>query len=111
MATQNRHGDGGVGLPPAVVEDLLAADSRRRVLAVLAERGEPMVVEDLARAVVAARKDCPASAVSAAERDKMAQELFTEHIPKLTATRTLRYDSMLGAVELRRPALAMAAQS
>ena len=111
MATQNRHSDGGVDLPPAVVEDLLAADSRRRALAVLAERGQPMVVEELARAVVAAREGCPASAVSAAERDEMARELFTEHIPKLTATRTVRYDSMLGAVELRRPALAVAARS
>ena len=36
----------------------------------------------------------------------MVEELFTEHIPKLTATEVIRYDSMLGAVELVRPELA-----
>ena len=102
MATRYANGGTEDDLPSAVVEDLLAADSRRRALSILEDRGEPMVVEDLARAIVAARRGCPASAVPTADTDAMAEELFTEHIPKLTATRVLRYDSMLGTVELRR---------
>lgn len=105
MGAQQTHTESRNGLPSAVVDDLFAADSCRRALSVLARRGEPMVVEDLARAVVAARDGCPPSAVTRADRDAMAMELLTEHIPKLTATRVLRYNSMLGAVELRHPEL------
>lgn len=105
MGTQQASTGTETELPSAVVRDLFAADSCRRALSILARRGEPMVVEDLARAVVADREDCPPSAVTTADRDAMADELLTEHIPKLTATRVLRYDSMLGAVELRHPEL------
>jgi hypothetical protein len=106
MATRNTDTGTGGGLPPAVVEELLSADSRRRALSILANRGEPVVVEDLAAAVVADREGCAPSAVSDAERAAMTEELFTDHIPTLTATDVLRYDSMLGAVELQRAEIA-----
>ena len=101
MATQNADSGMGKELPPAVIEDLLSDESRRRALEILSDRNEPMVVEELAASVVAARAECPVSAVRAADREAMTEELFTEHIPKLTATGVVAYDSMLGAVELR----------
>ena len=103
MATTSSDAEGPGGLPSAVVEDLLSARNRRLALSTLADRGEPMVVESLATAVVAARENCPESVVSADQREAMCDELYTEHIPKLTATGVLRYDSMKGAVELVRP--------
>jgi len=106
MATRHAESDTGGELPEAVVEDLLSADSRRQALSILAARDGPVVVEELARDIVADRTGRPASAVSEADRDAMVEELFTEHIPKLTATEVIRYDSMLGAVELVRPELA-----
>ncbi|MBX0285227.1 DUF7344 domain-containing protein [Haloarcula salinisoli] len=101
MATQNAESDIGGDLPPAVVEDLLSDDTRRRALAILEARDEPVVVEDLAAAVVAAQEGDPVSTVPASEREAMAEELFTDHLPKLMATDVVDYDSMLGAVELR----------
>ncbi len=93
------------GLPSAVIDDLLSAEHRRLALSILADRGEPMVVESLAAAVVAAREDCPEAAVSEAARQSMADELYADHIPKLTATGVVTYDSMKGAVELARPGI------
>ena len=101
MATQNTESDIGGDLPPTVVEDLLADDSRRRALRILEARDEPVVVEELAAAVVAAHEECPVAAVPTSEREAMAAELFTDHLPKLMATGVVAYDSMLGAVELR----------
>ncbi|MFC6757962.1 MULTISPECIES: DUF7344 domain-containing protein [Haloarcula] len=106
MATQNADSDIGSDLPPAVVEDLLSDDTRRRALAIIADRDEPVVVSDLAAAVVADREGCPVSAVPESEREAMAAELFTDHIPKLMATEVVAYDSMLGAVELRTDGIA-----
>lgn len=106
MPTQDAGTDIGDDLPPAVVEDLLSDENRRRALAVLATHDEPMVVEELAAAVVAAREERPQSTVTATERGAMTEELFTEHIPKLLGTSVVEYDSMLGAVALRRRDLA-----
>jgi len=103
MATRNADTDPTEGLPQVVVDDLLAVDSRRCALELLREEGDAMVVEDLAEAVVANRDGCDCSAVSESQRSAMANELFSAHIPKLTATGVVRYDSMLGAVELERP--------
>lgn len=102
MATQNTDTDGEGALPSGVVEELRSDETRWLALEILRARDEPVVVEELAAAIVGRREDCQLSAVSAAERDAVAEELFTEHIPKLTATGVVAYDSMLGAVELRR---------
>jgi hypothetical protein len=93
------------GLPSGVVDDLLSEEHRRLALSILADRGEPVVVESLATAVLAAREDCPESDVPAEKREAMAEELYTDHIPKLTATGVVTYDSMKGAVELARPGI------
>ncbi|WP_276272131.1 DUF7344 domain-containing protein [Haloarcula litorea] len=100
MATRGSNDTTG-GLPDAVVSDLLDADERRIALSILADRGA-MVVDDLAAAVVAARDDCAESEVSTADREAMREELYTEHVPKLTATGVVTYDSMTGTVELQR---------
>ncbi|WP_336337991.1 DUF7344 domain-containing protein [Haloarcula brevis] len=103
MATTRSGGDRtGAGLPEEVVEDLLANDSRRRALSILAARDEPMVVADLAAAVLAAERGTEPAAVPRSERESLTEELFTEHLPKLTATDVVAYDSMVGTVELRR---------
>jgi hypothetical protein len=102
MATRSSNTDDGTGLPTTVVDDLLAVENRRRALSILDRRDEPMVVERLATAVVADREDCPESDVARADRDAMCEELYTEHLPKLTATSVVEYDSMLGTVELAR---------
>ncbi|MBX0323564.1 hypothetical protein EGH21_11040 [Halomicroarcula sp. F13] len=103
MATRGTDDDSDpAALPDSVVDDLLEADSRRLALSILDERDRPVVVGDLAAAVVARRRGVPESAVSDVDREAMREELFTEHIPKLTATGVVEYDSMVGTVELRR---------
>ena len=103
MATTSSNGDrNGRGLPEEVVDDLLSDDTRRRALSILADRDEPVVVADLAAAVLAAERDIEPAAVSDTDRDELTEELFTEHLPKLTATDIVSYDSMVGTVELQR---------
>jgi DNA-binding transcriptional ArsR family regulator len=102
MATRRSDTDGEIGLPTPVVEDLLSDATRRTALSLLAEAGEPMPVGTLAAEVVAAQGGDTPDEVDAADREAMREELFTEHIPKLTATGVVTYDSMLGAVELAR---------
>ncbi|MDS0222679.1 hypothetical protein NDI54_15135 [Haloarcula sp. S1AR25-5A] len=102
MATTHSPDHSGHGLPKAVIEDLLSDDTRRRALSILAERGEPMVVGDLAAAVLAAERDIEPAAVPDTDREELTEELFTEHLPKLTATGVVAYDSMVGTVEIQR---------
>lgn len=103
MATTSPSGDHtGQGLPEEVVDDLLADDVRRRALSILADRGEPVVVGDLAAAVLAAERDIEPATVPDTAEDELTEELFTEHLPKLTATGVVTYDSMVGTVELQR---------
>ncbi|WP_135303129.1 DUF7344 domain-containing protein [Haloarcula amylovorans] len=104
MAAQ-RSESGPDELPETVVSDLLSADSCRVALSILDEHGEPMVVEDLATAVVAARDDVAESGVTDDDRAAVCEELYDEHIPKLMATGVLSYDSMLGTVTLLRRGL------
>jgi len=94
---------GAPDLPEEVVSDLLADEHRRHALSILAARGEPMVVDDLAAAVLADDRGVEPDAVPHADRRALADELYTEHLPKLTATGVVAYDSMVGTVELRRP--------
>ncbi|EMA21873.1 DUF7344 domain-containing protein [Haloarcula marismortui] len=103
MATTSSNGDRtGHGLPEEVVADLLSNDTRRRALSILADRDEPVVVSDLAAAVLAVERDIEPAAVPDTARDELTEELFTEHLPKLTATDTVTYDSMIGTVEIQR---------
>ncbi|WP_424003966.1 DUF7344 domain-containing protein [Haloarcula salina] len=101
MATTST--SGAFDLPDAVVSDLLDDEHRRRALSILAARGEPMVVDDLAAAILAAERNVEPDAVPDTDRRALADELYTEHLPKLTATAVVSYDSVVGRVELRRP--------
>jgi hypothetical protein len=75
-----------------VIEELLAAPRRRVVLRVLVDRGGPVPVDDLAR-------ELTGDAASRAERRAARTEIYQEHLPKLTATGVVAFDSMLGTVE------------
>jgi hypothetical protein len=79
-------------LPPGVVEELLKSPRRRAVLRVLVDRDGPVPVNDLARALTD-------DGASRAERRATRTEIYQEHLPKLTATGVVSFDSMLGTVE------------
>lgn len=87
-------------LPEAVIADLRADDRRRHVLTRLAESERALPVSDLARYVAATERDEAVDDVSADEADAVRRDVFQEHLPKLTATGVVRYDSLVGTVEL-----------
>jgi|GEM_PF-1236800 len=87
-------------LPDSAIADLREHERRRRALALLAEREEPVPVSDLARDVVAAERDQSVDDVPADAVEAGRTELFQRHLPKLTATGVVRYDSLVGTVEL-----------
>ncbi|WP_246022880.1 DUF7344 domain-containing protein [Halosimplex halophilum] len=87
-------------LPASAVADLRASERRRRALDCLAERADPIPVSDLARHVVAVEREEPADAVPDEAVDEARRDLFQQHLPKLTATGVVRYDSLVGTVEL-----------
>ncbi|MHB9285822.1 hypothetical protein ACKVMT_02130 [Halobacteriales archaeon Cl-PHB] len=88
------------GPPSAVVEDLLADEQCRAVLSRLADTDGPVLVEDLACVVAASGQECSVTDVSVAERRRSRKALFVAPLPRLTATRVVKYDSRLDAVEL-----------
>jgi hypothetical protein len=92
--------DGETRLPEAVVEDLLSDDGCRLVLACLADRGEAMAVDDLARAMAARERDDDESVVDEGVTDRYREAVFQEHLPRLTPTGVVDYDSMLATVAL-----------
>lgn len=97
MATDDTHGEGSA-LPKSVVADILANDRRRIALEVLAQRAEPMVIDDLAATVRARELDIDPAALSQSERRSVRDRFFAEHLPKLTATGVVEYDSMVGTL-------------
>ncbi|WP_247008903.1 DUF7344 domain-containing protein [Halorientalis litorea] len=92
----DRRGDRHDGLPAAVVEELLASRARRRILAHLRTADRPVAVGDLAELV--ATGDLTGDA-SAAKRRQARREIYQTHLPILTATGTVAFNSMLGTVE------------
>ncbi|WP_246391695.1 DUF7344 domain-containing protein [Halosimplex pelagicum] len=95
-----RGDSGDVRLPASAVADLRASGRRRRALERLAERGDAMPVTDLARRVVASERGEPAETVPDDAVEAARSDLFQRHLPKLTATGVVRYDSLVGTVEL-----------
>ena len=81
------------GLPAAVIEELVASPRRRALLAELRDRGEAVPVDDLAARLV--DSDRP----SREERRAARTEIYQEHLPKLTPTGVVAFDSLLGTVE------------
>jgi len=90
-------GDGGETLPAAVIEDLLACEHRHTLLTVLHERDGPVPIGDLATEL--APGNDPAE-VSDSDRRTVRTEIYQDHLPKLTATGVVHFDSLLGEVEL-----------
>ena len=89
-----------VALPDDVVEDILGTDRRRYALEALSRRDTAMVVDDLAAVVRARETGSSPDAVDETERERVRNDFFQRHLPKLTATDVVRYNSMLGTVEL-----------
>ncbi len=87
-------------LPPEVIEDLLADDRCRALLARLAAADGPVLVEDLAADVLASEHGQSAEKIPAGDRRQAMADLFERQLPLLTATRVVEYDSRLDAVEL-----------
>lgn len=87
-------------LPDDVVADLLGADRRRHALEALSQQEAAMTVDDLAADVCARERETTPEAIEREERREVRDEFFQRHLPKLTATDVVRYDSMLGTVEL-----------
>lgn len=88
------------GLPERVVADLLASDRRRRLLACLADRGGCLPVTDLAAAVAARETGTDVETVDPERHRAVREEIYERHLPKLTATGVVEFDSMRGTVTL-----------
>lgn len=87
-------------LPDDVVADLLGEDRRRYALETLCREERGMSVDDLAAEVCARERDTTPDDVEREERQEVRDELFQRHLPKLTATDVVTYDSMLGTLEI-----------
>lgn len=99
MATTSTNGGSG-GLPEDVVSDLLSAPRRRRVLDLLAESGGSMAVDDLAAMILAGERDTDKQSIPRSDKKQVRTELYETHLPKLTATGVVTFDSQLGVVRL-----------
>jgi hypothetical protein len=102
MATQHSEAV-GFGVPREVVDDLLASRRRQLLLVCLGEGTAS--ITDLAAAVVARERGIDPDTVPADRRRAVVEELYQTHLPELTATGIVRYDSMCGTVELATPAV------
>lgn len=87
-------------LPEAVIDDLLADPRRRVLLRSLYEHDEPVTVTQLAADVIARERSVAFDAVSRDECRRVAENLYVHHIPKLTATAVVRYNSRQASIEL-----------
>ncbi len=98
MAADSQNGETWqTDLPGSVVEDILDSKRRRLMLACLADADGAMVVDDIAAAV------CAREGVDSTDhemQEAVERDIYERHLPKLTATGVVEYDSMLGAVEL-----------
>ncbi|WP_235853493.1 DUF7344 domain-containing protein [Halosimplex salinum] len=92
--------DDRAALPESVVADLRASERRCHALECLDSRDDPLPVSDLARAVAARERDEPRAEIPDDVVDTVRRDLFQRHLPKLTATEVVRYDSQVGTVAL-----------
>lgn len=100
MAAEHTQG-GADGLPDQVVSDLLSSDRRRRLLGCLEDNGGCLPVTDLAAAVAAREAGTDVEAVDPDRHEAIRVEIYGRHLPKLTATGVVEFDSMRGTVTLR----------
>ena len=87
-------------LPERVVNDLLSSDRRCRLLGCLADHDGCLPVTDLAAAVAARETGTDAEAVDPERHRAVRAEIYERHLPKLTATGVVEFDSMRGTVTL-----------
>ena len=92
----------GPQLPGEVVEDILSADRRRTLLSCLTDHGGEMAVSDLAACVAAREQGVTKGSVEGAGPSQLRDDLYDEHLPKLTATGVVEFDSLRGCVRLTR---------
>lgn len=87
-------------VPDDVLTDLLADEDCRRILAVLAGTEGAIAVCDLARGTLARERDVDPSALDDESVAAVREDLFQSHLPRLTPTGLVQYDSLLGTVAL-----------
>lgn len=85
-------------LPGTVIEELLASPDRRALLRCLAEADEPIPVDDLAAVLADGTTGATAS-----ERRRARTAIYQDHLPKLTATGVVEFDSILGTLAFSGP--------
>lgn len=96
--------DVGHRLPEMVIEELLAEPYRRAMLQSLRAHDGAVTVRQLALHVVARERSISPDAVPPQARDRARERLYKHHLPKLTATGVVRYNSRNASVELDRAA-------
>jgi hypothetical protein len=107
MATDSQNSPAGRDrLPREVIEDILASERRRVMLSCLENSGGPVAVTDLAAAVGAHDGETTPVGVDEKRRRAVREDIYERHLPKLTATGAVEYDSMCGTVRLVEDGLA-----
>jgi hypothetical protein len=102
MAAESQQSVGsGRELPGAVVEDILESDRRRTMLSCLSDHGGEMAVTDLAACVCAREQGTSVDDAPDADTETLYDDLYDEHLPKLTATGVVAFDSLRGCVALQ----------
>jgi len=87
-------------VPDEVVADLLTDDRCRQILSALVATDDALAVDDLARAVLAREREIDPVAVDDDAVSTLREEIYQRHLPRLTPTGLVSYDSMLGTVAL-----------
>jgi len=87
-------------LPTEVLEDVLASERRRRLLVRLGQSSGPVVVSDLAAEMSAHEEGTTPESVDDESAGAIERELYDQHLPKLTVTGLVEYDSMRETVRL-----------
>jgi hypothetical protein len=86
-------------VPSDVVDDILAAPRRRALLNCLAANDGELVIDALIECVRDREN------TTTATRQQVRTNLYQDHLPKLTATGIVTYDSMRDGVTLTAPAV------
>ena len=87
-------------LPDSIVKDLRESRRRRIALDRLHTMDEARPVADLAREIAAVEHETEPEAVETEAVDAVRRDMYQQHLPKLTATGVVRYDSLVGTLEL-----------
>jgi hypothetical protein len=90
----------GPQLPGEVIEDILSADRRRTMLSCLSDNGGEMAITDLAACVCARERGVTEGSLGQRDREELYDDLYDEHLPKLTATGVVEFDSLRDSVRL-----------